>query len=96
MKIDCSKVSKRVNRQSILYMLCSLGIGGSVLLILTQFLSNRSQYVMVDGCRSKLVHVMSRVPQVSVLTPILFLLYTSEIFSILEDKLTSYAKLLHW
>ena len=40
-----------------------MGIGGSVLSLLTQFLSNRSQYVLVDGCRSKLVNVVSGVPQ---------------------------------
>ena len=32
-----------VNHLGILYKLCSLGIGGSVLSILTQFLSNPSQ-----------------------------------------------------
>ena len=58
-----------------------------MLFILTQFLSDRSQHVMVDGCRSKLVNVMSGVPQGSVLGPLLFLLYTSELFSILENKL---------
>ena len=58
-----------------------------MLYVLTQFLSNRSQYVLVDGCRSKLVNVVSGVPQGSVLGPLLFLLYTSELFSILENKL---------
>ena len=58
-----------------------------MLSILTQFLSDRSQHVMVDGCRSKLVNVLSGVPQGSVLGPLLFLLYTSELFSILENKL---------
>ena len=62
-----------------------------MLSILTQFLSDRSQHVMVDGCRSKLVNVVSRVPQGSVLGPLLFLLYTSELFSVLENKLISYA-----
>ena len=46
---------------------------------------------MVDGCRSKLVNVVSGVPQGSVLRPSLFLLYTSELFSILENKLIGYA-----
>ena len=44
----------RVNHRGILYKLCSVGIGCSVLYVLTHFLSNRSQHVMVDSCRSKL------------------------------------------
>ena len=46
---------------------------------------------MVDGCRSKLVNVVSGVPQGSDLGPLLYLLYTSELFSILENKLIGYA-----
>ena len=49
-QIDFSAAFDRVNHLGILYKLCSVGIGGSVLSILTQFLSNRSQQVMVDGC----------------------------------------------
>ena len=64
-----------------------MGIGFSVLSVLPQFLSNRSQCVLVDGCLSKLVNVMSGVPQGSVLGRLLYLLHTSELFSILENKL---------
>ena len=46
---------------------------------------------MVDGCRSKLVNVVSGVLQGSVLGQLLFLLYTSELFFILENKLIGYA-----
>ena len=63
-----------------------------MLYVLTQFLSNRSHHVLVDGCRSKLVDVVSGVLQGSVLGPLLLLfLYTSELFSILENKLIGYA-----
>ena len=62
-----------------------------MLSILTQFLSNRSQHVTVDGGRSKLVNVVSGMPQGSVLGPLLFLLNTSELFSILENKLIGHA-----
>ena len=55
-QIDFSASFDRVNHLGILYKLSSMGIGGSVLSILTQFLSNQSHHVMEDGCRSKLVN----------------------------------------
>ena len=42
---------------------------------------------MVDGCRRKLINVVSGVQQGSVLGQLLFLLYTSEVCSILWNKL---------
>ena len=48
-QIDFSAAFDSLNHHGILYKLCSVGIEGSVLSILTQFLSNRSQHVMVDG-----------------------------------------------
>ena len=90
-QINFSAVFDRVNHLGMLYKLCSVVIGGSVLSILTHFLSNRSQRVMVDGCRSKLVNVASGALQGSVLGPLLFLLHSSELFYILENKLIGYA-----
>ena len=90
-QIDFSAAFDIVNHQGILYRLCSVDIGGSVLSILIQYLSNRPHYVMVDGCRSKLVDVVSGALQGSVLGPLLFLLCTSKLFSILENKLICYA-----
>ena len=70
MQIDFIAAFDGFNHQGIL---CTLF---SVLSILTQFLSNRSQHVMVDGCWSKLVDVSGE-PQGSVLGPLLFFLSTS-------------------
>ena len=47
--IDFSVAFDRVNNPGILYKLGSVGIGGSVLSMLTQFVSNRPQHVMVEG-----------------------------------------------
>ena len=58
--------------------------------ILTQFLSNRLQHVMVDDCRSKLVNVVSGVPQGSVWARYCSSC-TPDLFSILENKLIGYA-----
>ena len=57
-QIDFSDAFDKVKHQVILFKLCSVGVGGSVLSVLTQILSNRSQYVVVDVCRSKLVIVV--------------------------------------
>ena len=77
-QINFSTGFDRVNHQGILYKLCSVGIGGFVLSILTQFLSDRSQHVMIDGCRSKLVNVVSGVfwaHYCSSYTPLSFFLF---------------------
>ena len=58
-QIDFSADFDRVNHWGILYKLGSVGIGGSVLSLVTQFLSNRPQYVLVDSCLRKLVNVVS-------------------------------------
>ena len=62
MQIDFSAAFDRVNHRGP-YKLASVGIGGSVLSLLTQFLSNRSQYVLVDSRRSEVVNVVSGVPK---------------------------------
>ena len=91
MQIDFSAAFDMVNHEIILYKLCYVGIGNYVLSILTKFLSNLSQHFMVDGCRSKLVNIMSGVLWGSFLGQFLFHLYTSQRFTILENKLIGYA-----
>ena len=53
--------------------------------------SNRAQNVVVDGCRSKLVNVVSVVLRARVLGLQLFLLLTEELFSTEENKFYGYA-----
>ena len=48
-QIDFRAAFDRVNYTGILHELGSVGIEGSVLSILTRFLSNRPPHVMVDG-----------------------------------------------
>ena len=48
-----------------------------MLTVLTQFLSNQPEHILVDDCFSKLVSEVSEVQQGKVLGPLLFLMYTS-------------------
>ena len=59
--------------------------------IIEQFLSNITQRVRVDGSYSSHVDIVSGVPQGSVLGPILFVIYTADLFEVVENRLANYA-----
>ena len=90
-QIDFSAAFDRVNHGEfsissalwILEVLCCLCCHSSYLIDHSMF--------WWKGCRSNMVDVVSGVPQGGVLGPFLFLIYTSEHFSILENKLIGYA-----
>ena len=50
--------------------------------------------VVVDGATSQWIPIVSAVPQGSVLGPLLFILYTSEMFELVENRLELYAYML--
>ena len=89
--IDFRAVFERVNDQIFSIITFCEYCRLCVVTIFSQFLSNRSQHVMVDGYQSKLVIVVSGVQQGSVLGLLLFLLCYSFFFSILEYKRIGYA-----
>ena len=90
-QVDFSAIFDRLNHTGLLHKLRSVGVGGSVLNIIEHFLANRTQRVVIDGVARISVPVISGVPQGSVLGPLLFLVYTSELSEILENTLVTYA-----
>ena len=63
----------------------------SVLNIIEHFLANRTQRVVIYGVASSSVSVISGIPQVSLLGPLLFLVYTSDLSEIVKNTLITYA-----
>ena len=80
-----------VNHKAFIFELRQLGVGGPFLSILTEFLSNRLQRVVVDGQFNEYQNVISDVPQGSVLGPLISILYTHDMWFGLENILAPYA-----
>ena len=69
--LDFSAAFDRVNHKALIFKLRQLGVGGPFLSILTEFLSNRLQRIVVDGQFNDYRDVVLGVPQGSVLGPLL-------------------------
>ena len=90
-QLDFSAAFDRVSHSGLLFKLKSIGVDGSVLSICREFLSNRRQRVVVDGAISEYIPIVSGIPQRCVLGSLLFILYTSEMFELVENRLYAYA-----
>ena len=65
-QLDFSVAFDKVSNSGLLFKFKSIDVGGSVLSIRREFLSNRRQRVVVDGATSEWIPIVSGMPQGSV------------------------------
>ena len=80
--LDFSKAFDTVDHKILLNKLDHYGIRGKVLAWLESYLSNRRQYVLLNGIKSHFQPICCGVPQGSTIRPLLFLIYINDIVNV--------------
>ena len=88
---DFSKAFDTVPHFRLLSKLEGFGVKGKVLDVIKDFLTDRTMRVCVEGQWSEVKHVLSGVPQGSVLGPLLFVLYVNDLPDIVKSKIKLFA-----
>ena len=86
--IDFSRVFDSVVHNKLLVKLASYGVANDLLAFIKDFLTDRTQHVVVDGKISSISKVLSGVPQGSVRGPVLFILCTNHVVDSLRTSTT--------
>ena len=77
--LDLKKAFDTVDHQILLDKLETIGIRGHALQFFNSYLTDRKQFVIINGKNSKTKYITTGVPQGSVLGPLFFLIYINDI-----------------
>ena len=89
--LDFQNAFDKVPHRRLMHKLTALGIGGKVWNWIRDWLLGREQRVVLLGSTSTWSPVKSRVPQGSVLGPVLFLIYINDIDDVVSSNILKFA-----
>ena len=89
--LDLSKAYDRICPKHLLYKLRKIGVGGSLLKWFESYLSGRSQRVVYGGKTSEFLDIWGSVPQGSILSSLLFLIYLNDIENNIKSDISLFA-----
>ena len=89
--LDISKAFDKVWHEGLIFKLKQNGINGNLLNLLSNYLLNRMQRVVINGVQSEWEAIFSGVPQGSVLGPLLFLIYINDLTDNINSKMKLFA-----
>ncbi len=77
--LDLSKTFDTLDHSILLHKLDYYGIKDNELKLFNSYLTNRKQFVDIEGTTSEMLEIKTGVPQGSVLGPLLFIIYMNDI-----------------